>query len=71
MRFNSGFKGLTVLSVMNYMHQSRTVMYYGAIATVIMMMTGFWDMTPCALVEIDPSACIFGIALHESYEMNM
>jgi len=49
-------------------------MYYGAVATemmMMMMMTGFWDMTPCALVEIYPSAFIFGIALHESYEMNM
>jgi len=55
---------------MRYMHQSRTVIYYGAVATISMMMTGFWDMTPCALVEIYQSAFIFGIALHESYEVN-
>jgi len=47
-------------------------MYYGAVATVMMMMmTGFWDMTPCALVEIYPSAFIFGIVLNESYEINV
>lgn len=60
-----------VLGLANYMHKSRTVMHCEVLTAVITMMTGFWDMTPCTFVEMYVSAVIFGIALHELYEVNV
>ena len=54
----------SAISDMNYMHKSRTVKYCVAVAVarVIMVVNGSWDMTPCALVEFYPSAFVFRIA---------